>query len=178
MPTQTLEQPILANCASCPYFRDFGEPNGRGWCRMFDQMARQHHNRTGACDQEFNAVEEVQQEPMRSTEAQSRQTGLAGDSISSQLRPAKEAPQQVTLASEPIHTSPSPEVKVGKPPAWSVTFNKNWGWYDVWVARHWCGRAATHEEAERMATKRIALDSMIEGQNRAVMASYALSPRW
>ena len=36
MTTQTLEPMAHATCAKCPYFQDFGEANGRGWCGVFD----------------------------------------------------------------------------------------------------------------------------------------------
>ena len=37
-------------CDQCPHFQDFHEPNGRGWCELFDRMAKQHHQRTHDCD--------------------------------------------------------------------------------------------------------------------------------
>jgi len=95
MTTQTIERSIQATCATCPYFQEFGEPNGRGWCQVFDQMARQHHTRTGDCKQEIDAVESVQQEPVLETKAQSSEAGLAGDSTGCQLRSLIEARQQL-----------------------------------------------------------------------------------
>jgi len=215
--TQTLEQPILANCATCPYFQDFGEPKGRGWCRIFDQMARQHHFRTGGCEQEIEAVESAQQ-PAPPPKPQPKQPGgLAGDSTGCQLRSPNESPQQLEkepqaaskLETEfelgrihgrndalagwhPIYFEPvteysrgylsgyntglnptSPHEKASLPLEWALTLNQRWGWYDVWVGQRWIGRAATEESAEGMARERIAKDSMIEGQNRAVRKAYA-----
>jgi len=107
--TQTLEQPIRANCATCPYFQDFDETNGRGLCQLFDKMARRHHFRTGDCDQEIEAVE-VAQQPAPSPKPQPKQpAGLAGDSIGCELRPTFEAPQQ-QLEPEPQAT-PKPQTE-------------------------------------------------------------------
>jgi len=44
--------------------------------------------------------------------------------------------------------------------------------YDVWVGQKWAGRASTHEEAERVASRHIALDETIKRQNQAVLAAY------
>jgi len=102
--TQRLERSTQSTCATCPYFQDFDERDGRGWCQLFDQMARQHHARTGDCEQEIEAVESVQQEPVLETKAQLSEAGLAGDSVSCQLRShiggratvsPKAAPQQL-----------------------------------------------------------------------------------
>ncbi len=79
--TQTLERPIQSTCTTCPYFQDFGERNGRGWCHLFDQTARQHHARTGDCNKEGEAVESAQQAPVLERKAQSSEAGLAGDSV-------------------------------------------------------------------------------------------------
>ena len=86
MKTATIEQ---QTCASCPYFQDFGEPNGRGWCATFDQMARLDHERTGACDQEIEALEneELQQPP----EKEQEKACNAWDSMSVGLQPTIEA---------------------------------------------------------------------------------------
>lgn len=218
--TQTLEQPTLATCATCPYFQDFGEPNGRGWCLLFDQMARQQHNRTGGCEQEISAVESAQQEPVIALKSQSPEAGLAGDSVRSQLQSLtasgatlspNDAPQQLeskpertpkastefeqgrvhglhdaTARLHPIYTKPNDAYasgylsgyssslanqppRVTQPVEWSVTYNDKWGWYDIWLAHRWIGRADSHDEAERMATKRVALDEIYRRQNAAVL---------
>jgi len=95
MTTQTIERSTQSTCATCPYFQDFGEPNGRGWCQIFDQTARQHHKRTGDCDKEIEAVESAPQEPVSGRKPQSAGAGLAGDSVSCQLLQPIEAPQQL-----------------------------------------------------------------------------------
>ena len=41
--------PTTSTCASCPHFDDFKEPNGRGWCMVFDRVAYQHHPFTQDC---------------------------------------------------------------------------------------------------------------------------------
>jgi hypothetical protein len=42
--------PYLNTCSQCPHFNDYQEPNGRGWCRLFDTTAKTHHQRTNDCD--------------------------------------------------------------------------------------------------------------------------------
>lgn len=37
-------------CSQCPHFNDYNESNGRGWCGLFEQKARKHHERTKDCD--------------------------------------------------------------------------------------------------------------------------------
>ncbi len=83
--TQTIERSNQSTCAACPYFQDFGERDGRGWCQLFDQTARQHHKRTEDCDKETEAVESAQQDPVLRIKPQSAEAGLAGDSVSCQL---------------------------------------------------------------------------------------------
>ncbi len=101
MTTQTLEQPILENCATCPYFQDFNETNGRGLCQLFDKMARRHHNRTGDCDLEIEAVESAQQPATPPTPQPKQPGGFSGDSIGCQLRPTNESPQQLEKEPQP-----------------------------------------------------------------------------
>ena len=36
-------------CSSCNQFRDHHEPNGKGWCKLFDQNCRKHHEKTNDC---------------------------------------------------------------------------------------------------------------------------------
>lgn len=38
-----------ATCAVCPFFRDYDEPRGRGWCSAFDRLAYRHHRATDGC---------------------------------------------------------------------------------------------------------------------------------
>lgn len=73
---------------------------------MFDQVARQHHFRTGDCDQEIKAVAEAQQPAPPPTPQPKQPAGCSGDSIGCQLRPTFEAPQQ--LEPEP---QPTPKVE-------------------------------------------------------------------
>lgn len=44
--TKTVE---VETCAACPYFDNFHESNGRGWCKLFDHQAREHHEITNDC---------------------------------------------------------------------------------------------------------------------------------
>lgn len=39
----------VETCATCPYFDNFHESNGRGWCKLFDHQAREHHPITNDC---------------------------------------------------------------------------------------------------------------------------------
>ncbi|MGB5634935.1 MAG: hypothetical protein WBM44_15185 [Waterburya sp.] len=46
----TAVKPVEAKtCSTCPYFNNFQEPNGRGWCKLFDHQARKHHQQTLDC---------------------------------------------------------------------------------------------------------------------------------
>jgi len=47
MPQTTVVEPTT--CSTCPNFKNFHEPNGRGWCQLFDQKAREHHQQTNDC---------------------------------------------------------------------------------------------------------------------------------
>ncbi|GFE71976.1 hypothetical protein [Chroococcus sp. FPU101] len=38
-----------ATCAVCPFFNDYNEPRGRGWCQVFDHYAFRHHPCTNTC---------------------------------------------------------------------------------------------------------------------------------
>lgn len=37
-------------CAGCSHFQDYREPSERGWCRLFEQPSKAHHQRTQDCD--------------------------------------------------------------------------------------------------------------------------------
>ena len=37
-------------CSACHHFQDYKEQNGHGWCLLFEQHARKHHQRTNDCD--------------------------------------------------------------------------------------------------------------------------------
>jgi hypothetical protein len=39
-----------STCSQCTYFQNYQEPNGRGWCHLFEQSARTYHQRTNDCD--------------------------------------------------------------------------------------------------------------------------------
>ena len=67
----------------------------------------------------------------------------------------------------------SPQVEVSNPVEWTVSFDKKWHWYWVWVGEHCIGQASTYQDAERMATERIAKDEVIFAQNEAVMKAYS-----
>ncbi len=70
--------------------------------------------------------------------------------------------------------NPSPQTEVVKPVEWSVRYNANWGWYDVWVASSCClEKGSTYEEAERIAQQYIAASHRHQEHRRAVIAAYA-----
>ncbi|WP_019503226.1 hypothetical protein [Pleurocapsa sp. PCC 7319] len=52
MPQQIIVKPVskTKTCSQCPHFNDYSEPNRRGWCELFGQQARKHHQRTNDCD--------------------------------------------------------------------------------------------------------------------------------
>ena len=53
MMTQTITlKPVskTGTCSQCPHFNDYNESNGRGWCNLFGQQARKHHQRSNDCD--------------------------------------------------------------------------------------------------------------------------------
>jgi hypothetical protein len=49
MMTQTLLQ-SSPTCQSCPFFEDYQDKQGSGWCQAFDKPARQHHPISSDCD--------------------------------------------------------------------------------------------------------------------------------
>jgi len=95
MTTQTIERSTQSTCSTCPYFQDFGETNGRGFCQLFDKMARRHHFRTGDCDQQIETVESAQQPAPSPTPQPKQPGGFSGDSTGCKLRPTFEGPQQL-----------------------------------------------------------------------------------
>jgi hypothetical protein len=50
--TYTVEKSTVptSTCSQCTYFQNYQEPNGRGWCHLFEQSARTYHQRTNDCD--------------------------------------------------------------------------------------------------------------------------------
>jgi len=70
--------------------------------------------------------------------------------------------------------NPAPQhPKASKPLEWSVCLDPRWGLYQAWVGDRCIGHSATHEEAERLAQRYIAVDEMIRRQNAVVMRAYA-----
>ncbi|MDJ0746399.1 MAG: hypothetical protein QNJ32_23965 [Xenococcaceae cyanobacterium MO_167.B27] len=43
------EAPPACTCANCPQFKNYGDPSGKGWCKLFDKPARSHHALTQDC---------------------------------------------------------------------------------------------------------------------------------
>jgi hypothetical protein len=59
MPQTTLKPTTEqhSTCAECRYFSDFNDARGRGLCRVFDSVARRHHQRTSDCDSSIKTIE-------------------------------------------------------------------------------------------------------------------------
>jgi hypothetical protein len=55
---QTQSTAPTETCAACPYFDNFHERGGRGWCKLFDLQAREHHEMTNDCRQNAARLEE------------------------------------------------------------------------------------------------------------------------
>ena len=149
---------------------------------------------------EIPAVE-AQQQP--ATEPQPQQACLAGDKVSHQLQPATEAEtefeqgrlhgQNDALAKwHAIYKKPATEYATGylagyyevlnprtfqqvsaPPETWSVSYDSKWDWYRAYVGDRCIGHGTTHQQAERIAQKYIAMNELIRRQNAAVMAAYA-----
>lgn len=58
-PTRIAEQ--HSTCSDCPYFSDFKDPRFLGWCRVFNQSAKKHHQRTSDCDSSILTLEQENQ---------------------------------------------------------------------------------------------------------------------
>ena len=43
------EVPIACTCESCPQFKNYGDSNGKGWCKLFEKPARSYHSLTQDC---------------------------------------------------------------------------------------------------------------------------------
>ncbi|MBR8831744.1 MAG: hypothetical protein N5P05_002662 [Chroococcopsis gigantea SAG 12.99] len=37
-------------CEFCPFFKDYDDSRGRGWCLGFDRYVRKHHRRSWSCE--------------------------------------------------------------------------------------------------------------------------------
>lgn len=44
-------------CNTCPYFENYHERNGRGWCHLFNHQAREHHALINDCRQNAEQLE-------------------------------------------------------------------------------------------------------------------------
>lgn len=69
------------------------------------------------------------------------------------------------------YVEPQPEVV--KPPQWSVTYNRKWDWYIVWVGDRAIDRAANAEEGEKKAQQYIVGNKFWQEHRQAVLAAYA-----
>ncbi len=70
--------------------------------------------------------------------------------------------------------NPSPQTEVIELVGWSIQYDSNWDWYQVWVGNHCClEKGSTYEEAERIAQQDIAASHRHQEHRRAVIAAYA-----
>ena len=51
MTQATVVKPAIEvkTCSCCPHFNNFHEPNGRGWCELFNGYVREKHEETEGC---------------------------------------------------------------------------------------------------------------------------------
>jgi hypothetical protein len=49
-------------CATCPHFKAHNDGTDKGWCNVFDSFARNHHQQTDDCVQNFPEEEEEEEE--------------------------------------------------------------------------------------------------------------------
>lgn len=54
-----------STCSDCPYFSNFNDPRDLGWCRVFNQSAKRHHQRTSDCDSSILTLEKENQPATR-----------------------------------------------------------------------------------------------------------------
>ena len=78
-------------CATCPYFRDYHEKDGRGYCSIFSNMTKARFPQTKSCDDEIAYQESrgiaVVLPPIDSVEeSPGFPQGIAGDSVAIALR--------------------------------------------------------------------------------------------
>ncbi|MDJ0577682.1 MAG: hypothetical protein QNJ65_21300 [Xenococcaceae cyanobacterium MO_234.B1] len=68
-----------STCASCPKFKDYNEPRGRGWCRLFDRVAFSHHPFTLDCQLNLASDSKVKGDATDSIGQQLKETRLLLD---------------------------------------------------------------------------------------------------
>lgn len=187
MTTITIEPTAPKTCSNCPYFQNFGEASGRGWCSIFDQVARSHHQRTNTCDQEIETlqkeVQEIAPEPAPPPTPKASEEFEIGRIHGCHDARAKLHPiyNQATCNYSSGYMegynsvlNPQRQPEIVKRIEWSVRYNAKWGWYEAWVGSRCClDKGASYEEAERIAQRQLSIEETIKRQNRAVMAAYA-----
>ncbi|PSB29615.1 hypothetical protein [Chlorogloea sp. CCALA 695] len=70
------------------------------------------------------------------------------------------------------HTKPNIPTPPPKPLTWSVTYDRKWQWYLVWVGGRAIGRADDHEEAEQIGQKYLASEKLRQEHRERVLAFY------
>ena len=65
MTQATSIKPIVKDqtCLNCPHFNNYHEPNGRGWCELFNRTARTYHFITPDCISSSDLITHEEKEP-------------------------------------------------------------------------------------------------------------------
>lgn len=50
---------LPTNCHNCPYFDNYQEERGRGWCNQRDRLAYSHHIFTRECELNLRSDEDI-----------------------------------------------------------------------------------------------------------------------
>jgi hypothetical protein len=141
--------------------------------------------------------------PESESQQEQQSVGFAGDSVSVGLQPTQDALAEFDTGRchgredafarlHPLYTqplseyaagyqegynsvlNPSPQTEVIEPVGWSIQYDSNWDWYQVWVGNHCClEKGSSYEEAERIAQQYIAASHRHQEHRRAVLVTYA-----
>lgn len=72
------------------------------------------------------------------------------------------------------HCNPSPQTEVIEAVGWSIQYDSNWDWYQVWVGDSCCEeKASSYEQAEQIAQRKIAANKFWQQHRQGVLAAYA-----
>jgi hypothetical protein len=142
-------------------------------------------------------------EPETECQPQEQQpVGFAGDSVGVELQPTGEAIAEFEqgkhhgredalarlhpLYAQPSNEyatgylegynsvlNPSPQPKVIESPNWSIQYDSNWDWYQVWVGDSCIGHGTDYQQAERIAQRYIAANKFWQQHRQAVVAAVA-----
>jgi hypothetical protein len=158
---------------------------------------------TGSYTEEWVLKPEQPVGTQQHPEQEPQPVGFAGDSVSVGLQPTRDAIAEFDTGRchgredafarfHPLYTqplseyaagyqdgynsvlNPSPQIEVIEPVGWSIQYDSNWDWYQVWVGNHCClEKGSSYEEAERIAQQYIATSYRHQKHRRAVIDAYA-----